>query len=90
MLLLAAALFAQQPQPQTSTEDDRIYDAVKNVLAVDRDVRGAAIEVIVKDGAITLRGQVRDEKAREKAAKVAKKVKGVKTVTNELKLWNEK
>jgi hypothetical protein len=33
---------------------------------------------------------VRDEKAREKAPKLVKKVKGVTTITNELKLWNEK
>jgi osmotically-inducible protein OsmY len=63
---------------------------VKHALAVDRDVRGAAIEVIVKNGAITLRGSVRDEKAREKAPKLVRKVKGVTTITNELKLWNEK
>jgi len=83
ILVLIAPLFAQN-----SHEDDRIYDQVRLKLTEDDTVKGGGIEVIVKNGAVTLRGRVHDEKARAKAEKIAKKVKGVVSVTNELKLPN--
>ena len=64
--------------------DDEIYDKVRLKLAGDRDVRGTAIQVEVKDGIVTLRGEVFNEKAKKRAAKLANKVKGVKKVVNEL------
>lgn len=67
-----------------SVSDDEIYDNVRRRLANDRDVRGGALQVEVKDGVVTLRGQVDEEKHKEKAEKLAKKVKGVKAVNNEL------
>ena len=69
--------------------DDRIYDEVRRKLADDADVKGAGFDVIVKDGAVILRGRVHTAKAKEKAEKMTKKVKGVTTVTNELKLFGE-
>ena len=83
-LLLPALVFAQG-----TPDDDRIYDNVRRRLADDADVRGAGLVVTVKSGAVTLQGRVRDEKARQKAPKVAKKVKGVTTVDNKLKLFSE-
>jgi osmotically-inducible protein OsmY len=74
---------------QGTPDDDRIYDAVRRRLAEDVDVKGAGFEVIVKKGAVTLQGRVHDEKAREKAARIAKKVKGVTSVDNKLKLLSE-
>jgi osmotically-inducible protein OsmY len=74
---------------QGTPDDDRIYDAVRRRLADDVDVKGAGFEVIVKKGAVTLQGRVHDEKAREKAARIAKKVKGVTNVDNKLKLLSE-
>jgi len=64
--------------------DGEIHDQVRLKLAGDRDVRGTQIQVEVEDGVVTLRGQVHSEKARKRAAKLAKKVKGVKKVINEL------
>lgn len=93
LTLLAPQSAAPQAAAQTSQEpssDDIVYDQVRQVLTFDADVRGGAIEVIVKNGDVVLRGRVRDEKAREKAAKLAKKVKGVKSVKNELRLASEK
>ena len=49
--------------------------------------KGGGFEVIVKNGAVILRGQVHTEKAKEKAEKLAKKVKGVVSVENQLKLF---
>jgi len=67
--------------------DDRIYDEVRRKLANDAEVKGAALDVTVQNGAVTLRGQVHTAKARDKAAAIAKKVKGVTTVDNQLKLF---
>jgi hyperosmotically inducible periplasmic protein len=74
---------------QGTPNDDRIYDAVRRKLADDADVKGAGFEVTVKNGAVTLQGRVHDEKAREKAARLAKKIKGVTSVDNKLKLFSE-
>jgi osmotically-inducible protein OsmY len=41
----------------------------------------------VKDGEVTLKGTVNDKSAREKAEKIAKKVKGVTKVDNQLKIF---
>jgi hyperosmotically inducible protein len=84
-VLIAPMLVLAQGTP----DDDRIYDAVRRRLADDADVKGAGFEVIVKKGAVTLQGRVHDEKAREKAARIAKKVKGVTSVDNKLKLLSE-
>ena len=47
-------------------------------------MKGGAIEVIVKDGAVTLKGTVEEDKQKNKAEKIAKKVNGVKSVNNEI------
>ena len=72
-LLLAAAV-----------NDGTIYDQVRVKLAADRDVGRAAIEVRVENGAVELRGNVRNEKAKSRAEKLARKVKGVQKVVNNL------
>lgn len=82
-LLLAVAVMAWA---QSSKNDDRIYDEVRLKLTGDVSVNGGAIEVDVKDGAVVLKGRVRTEKARLKAEKLAHKVKGVKSVNNQLKV----
>ncbi len=69
-----------------STEDDRIVDQVRLKLAGDADVKGGNLEVTSKDGAVTLKGRVENEKGKNKAAKLAKKVKGVKSVDNQLSI----
>jgi len=84
-VLIAPMLVLAQGTP----DDDRIYDAVRRRLAEDVDVKGAGFEVVVKKGAVILQGRVHDEKAREKAARIAKKVKGVTSVDNKLKLLSE-
>ncbi len=92
-LLLAAfltvpAIFAQPaaqtPAPVKHSDDDRIYDEVRRKLANDVDVKGAGIDVAVKNGAVTLSGKVHTERGKEKADKLTKKVKGVSSVQNNL------
>jgi len=81
LILLACSLLFAQTQPNN---DDRIYDQVRQKLVTDRDVRGGGLEVDVKDGVVTLRGAVREEKQKQKAEKITKKVKGVTRVVNEI------
>ena len=66
--------------------DNYISDSVREKLAADAVVKGGAIEVDVKDGVVTLRGKVHDTKQKSKAEALAKKVKGVKTVVNNIQI----
>ena len=80
LLLLAGAAFAGKPV----VTDDAITNNVMIKLANDVVVKGGALKVEVKDGVVTLQGPVETERQKEKATKVAKKVKGVKQVINQL------
>jgi osmotically-inducible protein OsmY len=66
--------------------DDWIYDQVRLRLAADRDVKGGAIQVEVKDGVVTLRGKIKEEKQKLKAERITRKVRGVKKVVNQLQV----
>jgi osmotically-inducible protein OsmY len=80
VLLSGTVLFAQKP----ASSDDRISDQVRMRLATDPDVKGGADDVTVAGGVVTIKGRVDTEKGKQKATKLAKKVKGVKDVDNEL------
>lgn len=69
---------------KTASTDNKIMDQVRMKLAVDQDVKGGALDVAVKDGDVTIKGRVDSEKAKNRATRIAKKVKGVKNVDNEL------
>lgn len=84
VFVLAAAVLAGAQKQQTPPSDDSLYDLVRRKLASDQVVKGGALQVDVKDGVVTLRGKVELEKQKERAAKLAKKVKGVKDVDNQL------
>ena len=84
---------APMPNPTAFAEkekgpitDDTIRDQVMMHLAGDADVKGGGINVEVKDGVVTLTGPVDTDKAQHKAERLAKKVKGVKSVVNKLTL----
>jgi len=81
LLLTPLAAADKQKGPLT---DDIITDNVRVKLANDADIGGMKIDVDVKGGAATLTGKVRTDKMKEKAEKVAKKVKGVTSVNNKL------
>ncbi len=69
---------------QKQVTDDVLTDQVRVKLAGDPDVGGMRIEVAVHNGEVTLTGKVRTDKQKSRAEKVAKKVKGVTGVKNEL------
>jgi osmotically-inducible protein OsmY len=81
MLLVSACLAADKP-----ISDDTIYDKVRISLASDIDVKGGNLQVDVKDGVVTLAGAVESTGQRDKAARIAKKVKGVKKVVNNIEV----
>jgi hyperosmotically inducible protein len=79
---LGQAIFAADQK--SSSSDDRISDQVRMRLATDQDVKGGALDVFVKNGVVTIKGRVDTEKGKNRATRLAKKVKGVKDVDNEL------
>jgi hyperosmotically inducible protein len=81
LTLLTTAAAASKP-----VSDDFISDTIRQKLAADTVVKGGAIVVDVKDGVVTLRGTVEEDKQKNKAEKIAKKVNGVKSVTNQLQI----
>jgi osmotically-inducible protein OsmY len=87
LVTLAVPMLVAQPKP---VSDDAISDNVRQRLASDADVRGAALDVTVKDGIVTIKGRVHTEKGRRKATELTKKVKGVVNVDNQLKLYSDK
>lgn len=87
VILVVPMLVAQQ---KSAVSDDAISDNVRQRLASDADVRGAALDVTVKDGVVTIKGRVHTEKGRKKATEITKKVKGVANVDNQLKLYSDK
>ncbi len=78
--MLLAPAFADQKK------DDQIYDNVKRRLAGDPDIKGGALEVMVADGVVTVKGIVRTDRAKTKTDRVVGRVKGVTKVVNELKV----
>lgn len=78
---MAAVAQAKGKDPIT---DDMIYDNVRIKLASDAVVKGGGMTVDVKAGVVTLSGSVEQSKQKDRATKLAKSVKGVKQVVNNL------
>lgn len=85
-LPLLFALTGQAPAASKPVSDDFLVDTIRAKLAADQVVKGGAINVDVKDGNVTLSGTVEEDKQKNKAEKIAKKVGGVKAVKNDIKI----
>jgi osmotically-inducible protein OsmY len=83
LLFLAATVLMAADKP---VSDDAIYDNVRIKLASDIDVKGGGLKVDVKDGVVTLSGSVDNSNQKDKAGHIAKKVKGVKKVVNNIEI----
>jgi osmotically-inducible protein OsmY len=81
LALVVSTLAADKP-----IDDNYISDSVREKLASDTVVKGGAIDVDVKDGVVTLKGKVQEARQKSKAESLAKKVKGVKSVINQLQI----
>ena len=86
-LALAVAGWASNPKVLT---DAYISDQVAMKLASDQVVKGGALQVVVKQGVVTLSGTVDSKEQQERAPKLARKVKGVKQVINNIALRDKK
>jgi osmotically-inducible protein OsmY len=83
ILSLLAVCCAVLTAAQT-VSDDKIYDDVKIKLASDTTVMGAGLDIEVKEGVVTLNGKVRNQKQKDRAERLTKRVKGVVKVINNL------
>ncbi len=85
LLCIACAVPAAFAAGKT-VSDDLIYDNVRRKLATDDTVKGGGLDLEVKSGNVILKGNVDSEKKKDKAEKIARKVAGVKSVDNEIKV----
>ena len=83
LFLMQAVCPAKDPPQMT---DDTISDAVRVKLAGDQLVGVLNFEVTVKQGVVTLGGSVEQKSLKARAEHVAKKVKGVKQVVNNIEI----
>jgi osmotically-inducible protein OsmY len=65
--------------------DDDIAQDIRQALKLDNDVPDERISVQVHNGVATLEGNVDSSLQKEAAAADAKKVRGVRTVMNQIK-----
>lgn len=66
--------------------DQAISDKVEDELLIDHAVVSTKIDLDVADGVVTLSGTVNNILAKERAAKIAAKVKGVRSVINHIQV----
>ena len=66
--------------------DVRIAEQVKAALASNPDFGAVKVDVHSKDGEVTLRGRAPDPAARDRASEIARGVREVKSVDNQLTL----
>lgn len=87
VLLISYAL-SKEPKPDVSAKsfsgDALITQSIEVKLAVGNDADGAVINVKTTDGAVLLSGFAKSEEQKSIAEGVAHKVRGVKSVKNEL------
>ena len=84
--LMFSMVFSVSLLAGEAVSDDVLYDQVRIKIANDRIVGGGNIQVSVTNGVVELTGTVKHEKHKSQAEKVAKKVKGVKSVENKLRV----
>jgi osmotically-inducible protein OsmY len=83
LLFLIAAVCMAADKP---VSDDAIVDQVRIKLSADAEVKGGALMVDSKQGVVTLTGTVETSRQKDKAGRLAKKIKGVKQVINNIEI----
>jgi len=83
---MAAILFAGFCLAADKPNDDLIRDRVMLKVGSDPDAKVGDLGVEMKDGVATLTGVVETQSQKERASKLARKVKGVKQVVNNIRL----
>jgi len=77
----AAKMAAQAARAAT---DQELAGRVKAALVAERSINAHGIDVVAKDGAVTLYGTAETRMRKDMAEKVASRVDGVKSVENKL------
>ncbi len=85
-VILSLSLYGAAMASEKLTSDDAIYDYVRRKLASDQVVKGGGLQVDVHQGVVKLSGTVEEQKQKDRAAKLAKKIAGVKSVDNEIQV----
>ena len=85
-LMLGCASTPMQESTGEYFDDTTLTTKVKTALLADKDVSGLAINVETFKGTVQLSGFASSEAERAKAAQLAKDVKGVKSVKNDIRL----
>lgn len=67
-------------------EDEAITAKVTTGLAADKNLSAMRVDVITRDGVVTLKGPAPSAAARERASEIARNVQGVTSVSNQLKV----
>ncbi len=83
MLICAGLVYGATP---TALSDQAIADAVDDEFYFDAAVRPDLIDVTSREGVITLNGVTDNILAKERAAQLARTVKGVRSVVNNIKV----
>jgi hyperosmotically inducible periplasmic protein len=82
LVLLAGVCLGADKQPN----DDLVRDRVMLKVGSDPDAKVGGLDVEAKQGVVTLTGTVETEAQKDKAGRLARKVKGVKQVINNINL----
>ncbi len=82
--LVACASTAKQSSTGEYVDDSVITTKVKSMLAADDFLKSFQIGVETYKGVVQLSGFVNSQKAVDKAVEIARSVKGVKSVKNDL------
>jgi hyperosmotically inducible protein len=71
-------------QAARDSADKELAGRVKSALVAERNLNAHGIDVVAKDGAVTLFGTAETRMRRDLAEKVASRVDGVKSIENKL------
>jgi len=82
VFFVCGAVLAADKKPSDASIDDN----VRIKLSGDSEVNGGALKVDVKDGVVTITGVLETQRQKDKATKIARRVKGVKQVVNNITL----
>jgi hypothetical protein len=89
VLLLAASLGAALAQDPVPVDDETIFQEVDGAIRGSDTLAHAEIEVLAKDGMVTLSGFARTMEDIALAGSLASRVRGVTTVHNDIRVANQ-
>jgi hyperosmotically inducible protein len=85
-MLIACAGGPNERSTGEVVDDTRILAEAKGALVKDPEIKSSGIDVDVDRGAVTLKGQVRSEREKQKVLATVWGVKGVKSVQTDIKI----